>query len=131
MQSNDVNAAAVNGKEAAYFGVPWEDAYGYAQAIKVGDTIHFSGQLSHDEKGNLIAPASLDESGKPAEFSMMEHQMRATYANAVKLWRASGQRWTTSSRRRSMSSMSTPHSPPRAGCARRPTARHDLSAPAT
>ena len=43
MQSNDVNAAAVNGKEAAYFGVPWEDAYGYAQAIKVGDTIHVSG----------------------------------------------------------------------------------------
>jgi len=85
MQSNDVNAAAVNGKEAAYFGVRWEDAYGYAQAIKVGDTIHVSGQLSHDEKGNLIAPASLDESGKPAEFSMMEQQMRATYANAVKL----------------------------------------------
>ena len=42
MQSNDVNAAAVNGKEAAYFGVPWEDTYGYAQAIKVGDTIHVS-----------------------------------------------------------------------------------------
>src|ERR1700755_944286 len=85
MQSNDVNEAAVNGKEAAYFGVPWEDAYGYAQAFKVGDTIHFSAQLSHDEKGNLIAPASLDESGKPAEFSMMEQQMRTTYANAVKL----------------------------------------------
>jgi hypothetical protein len=33
MQSNDVNAAAVNGKEAAYFGVPWEDAYGYAQRL--------------------------------------------------------------------------------------------------
>jgi enamine deaminase RidA (YjgF/YER057c/UK114 family) len=79
------NATAANGKEAAYFGVSWEDAYGYAQAIKVGDTIHVSGQLSHDEKGNLIAPASLDESGKPAEFSMMERQMRATYANAVKL----------------------------------------------
>ena len=83
MQSNDVSAAAVNGKEAEYFGVPWEDAYGYAQTIKVGDTVHVSGQLSHDE--NLIAPASLDESGKPAEFSMMEQQMRATYANAVKL----------------------------------------------
>jgi enamine deaminase RidA (YjgF/YER057c/UK114 family) len=105
MQSNDVNAAAVNGKEAAYFGVPWEDAYGYAQAIKVGDTIHVSGQLSHDEKGNLIAPASLDESGKPAEFSMMEQQMRATYANAVKLLARFGERWTTSSRIRSMSSM--------------------------
>src|SRR6476661_6860775 len=78
---NMTNATAANGKEAAYFGVPWEDAYGYAQAIKVGNTIYVSGQLSHDEKGNLIAPASLDESGKPADFSMMEQQMRATYAN--------------------------------------------------
>src|SRR6516162_4524523 len=82
---NMTNTTAANGKEAAYFGVPWEDAYGYAQAIKVGDTIHVSGQLSHDEKGKLIAPASLDESGKPAEFSMMEQQMRATYVNVVKL----------------------------------------------
>lgn len=85
MQSNDLNAAAANGKEAAYFGVPWEDAYGYAQAIKVGNIIYVSGQLSHDEKGNLIAPASLDKSGKPAGFSMMEQQMRVSYANAVKL----------------------------------------------
>ena len=53
MQSNDVNATAVNGKEAVYFGVPWEGDYGYAQAIKVGDTIHVSGQLSRNEKGNL------------------------------------------------------------------------------
>ena len=79
------NATAANGKEAAYFGVPWEDAYGYAQAIKVGNTIYVSGQLSHDDKANLVAPAALDESGKPAEFSMMEQQMRTTYANAVKL----------------------------------------------
>jgi hypothetical protein len=47
MQSNDVNAAVVNGKEAAYLGVPWEDAYGYVQAIK----IHVSGQLSRTDKG--------------------------------------------------------------------------------
>ncbi|MCA6108334.1 Rid family hydrolase [Bradyrhizobium cenepequi] len=79
------NATAANSKEAVYFSVPWEDAYGYAQAIKAGDTIYISGQLSHDEKGNLIAPAALEPSGKPANFSMMEHQMRATYANAVKL----------------------------------------------
>lgn len=76
---------ATNGKEAAYFGVPWEDVYGYAQAIKVGDTIYVSGQLSHDDNGKLVAPAALDESGKAAEFSMMEQQMRTTYANAVKL----------------------------------------------
>src|SRR3954453_16284351 len=80
---NMTNAA--KGKEAAYFGVPWEDAYGYAQAIKVGDTIYVSGQLSHDDKGTMIAPAALDQSGKPANFSTMEVQMRATYANAAKL----------------------------------------------
>ena len=62
-----------------------EDAYGYAQAIKVGDTIYVSGQLSHDDKGTMIAPAALDESGKPADFSTMEEQMRVTYANAAKL----------------------------------------------
>ncbi len=99
MQSHEVNAAAANGKEAAYFGVPWEDASGYAQAIKVGDTIHVSGQLSHDEKGNLIAPASLDKSGKPAEFSMLEQQIRATTPMPPSFWRDSGQRWTTYSRR--------------------------------
>ena len=79
------NAAAANGKEAAYFGVPAEDDYGYAQAIKIGNTIHVSGQLSHDDKGTLIAPAALDESDKPADFSMMAEQMRVTYANAAKL----------------------------------------------
>ena len=59
--------------------------YGYAQAIKIGNTIHVSGQLSHDDKGTMIAPAALDESGKPADFSTMEEQMRVTYANAAKL----------------------------------------------
>lgn len=72
-------------KQAAYLGVPWEDTYGYAQAIKVGNTIRVSGQLSHDDKGELIAPAALDEHGRPLEFSTMEAQMRATYANAAKL----------------------------------------------
>lgn len=74
-----------HGKEAAYFGVPWEDAYGYAQAIKFGDTIYVSGQLSHGDNGTMIAPAPLDEFGKPADFSTMEQQMRITYANAAKL----------------------------------------------
>src|SRR5689334_9448880 len=52
---NMTNTTAANGKEAAHFGVPWEDAYGYAQAIKVGDTIYVSGQFSHDGKGSMIA----------------------------------------------------------------------------
>jgi enamine deaminase RidA (YjgF/YER057c/UK114 family) len=79
------NATAANGKEAAYFGVPWEDAYGYAQAIKIGDSIYVAGQVSHDDKGSFVAPAALDASGKAVDFSMMEQQMRASYANAVKL----------------------------------------------
>ena len=79
------NTTATNSKEAANFGVPWEESYGYAQAIKVGDTIYVSGQLSHDDKGAMIAPAALDGFGKPAEFSTMEEQMRVTYANAAKI----------------------------------------------
>ena len=59
IQQDMTNTTAVNGKEAAYFGVPAEDDYGYAQAIKIGNTIHVSGQLSQDDKGTLIAPAAL------------------------------------------------------------------------
>lgn len=73
------------GKEAAYHGVPAEDLYGYAQAIKIGNEIYVSGQLSHDDKGNMVAPAELDKSGKPTGFSMMAEQMRVTYANAAKV----------------------------------------------
>jgi enamine deaminase RidA (YjgF/YER057c/UK114 family) len=87
---NMTNTITTNGKEAAYHGVPAEDVYGYAQAIKIGNTIHVSGQLSHDDKGNMIAPAPLDVSGKPVEFSMMEEQMRVTYANAAKILRKFG-----------------------------------------
>jgi enamine deaminase RidA (YjgF/YER057c/UK114 family) len=74
-----------DGKKLGYLGMPWENAYGYAQAVQVGDTIYVSGQLSHDDQGNLIAPAPLDASGKVTDASNMEAQMRATYANAAKL----------------------------------------------
>lgn len=79
------HAIDANGKQAAYFGVPWEDSYGYPQAIRVGDTVYLSGQLSHEEDGKLIAPAELNADGKPADFLAMEGQMRATYDNAAKI----------------------------------------------
>jgi hypothetical protein len=44
------NTTSMNGKEAANHAVPAEDDYGYAQAIKIGNTIHVSGQLSQDDK---------------------------------------------------------------------------------
>ena len=65
--------------------MPAEDAYGYPQAIKAGDTIYVSGQLANDDKGNLISPAPLDGAGRPTDFSVMEEQMRVTYANAARI----------------------------------------------
>jgi enamine deaminase RidA (YjgF/YER057c/UK114 family) len=62
-------------KEVKGFGMPWEEEYGYAQAVKVDDTIYVSGQLSHDAEGNMVGAAPPD----------METQMRQTYANAKKI----------------------------------------------
>lgn len=72
-------------KDAKGFGVPWEDDYGYAQAVQVGDEIFISGQLSHDEEGNFVGPAPLDDDGRILDHSNMEIQMRQTYANAKKI----------------------------------------------
>ena len=72
-------------KDVRGFGMPWEDQYGYFQAVKVDDTIYVSGQLSHDEQGNLVGAAPLDDSGKIRDHSNMETQMRQTYANAKKI----------------------------------------------
>jgi 2-iminobutanoate/2-iminopropanoate deaminase len=53
--------------------MPWEKEYGYAQAVKVGDTIYVSGQVSHDDNGNIVGRGD------------MEAQMRQTYTNIKKL----------------------------------------------
>ncbi|MEJ2007118.1 MAG: Rid family hydrolase [Acidobacteriota bacterium] len=56
-------------KETASLGMPYEKSYGYAQAVKVGDTVYVSGQVGHDEQGN------------PAVSGNMEMQMRQAYVN--------------------------------------------------
>jgi 2-iminobutanoate/2-iminopropanoate deaminase len=40
--------------------VTGEKEFGFAQAIKVGETIYVSGQLSHDEKGNFLHAGNFD-----------------------------------------------------------------------
>jgi 2-iminobutanoate/2-iminopropanoate deaminase len=60
-------------KEIKSFGMPWEKEYGYAQAVKIGDTIYVSGQVSHDDDGNIVGRGD------------MEAQMRQAYANIQKL----------------------------------------------
>ncbi|MCE7011040.1 hypothetical protein LWC34_50790 [Kibdelosporangium philippinense] len=70
--------------KTANFGVPWEEAYGYVQAIQHGDTIYVSGQLANDG-ADFVAPAPLDENGKITDFRNMAEQMRQTYENAKKM----------------------------------------------
>jgi enamine deaminase RidA (YjgF/YER057c/UK114 family) len=72
-------------KEVANFGMPWEEQYGYAQAVKVGDTIYVSGQLSHDDQGNMVASAPLDPAGRIADHGNMGAQMAQSYANIKKV----------------------------------------------
>ncbi|MEE8608387.1 MAG: Rid family hydrolase [Nitrospiraceae bacterium] len=60
-------------KHAKSLGMPWENEYGYSQAVKVGDTIYLAGQVSHDDKGNVLGEGN------------MEVQMRAAYANIGKV----------------------------------------------
>jgi 2-iminobutanoate/2-iminopropanoate deaminase len=60
-------------KETKSLGMPWEKEYGYAQAVKVGDTIYLSGQVSHDDRGNIVG------------LRDMEAQMRQAYANIQKV----------------------------------------------
>lgn len=65
-------------------GVSWEEEYGYVQAVKRGDTIYLSGQLSHDGE-ELVAPAPVGEDGTVTDFGNMGAQLRQTYANAATL----------------------------------------------
>jgi 2-iminobutanoate/2-iminopropanoate deaminase len=60
-------------KETKSFGMPWEKEYGYAQVVKVEDTIYLSGQVSHDDKDNIVGRGD------------METQMRQAYTNILKL----------------------------------------------
>jgi enamine deaminase RidA (YjgF/YER057c/UK114 family) len=39
-------------KETQSLNMPWEQEYGYSQAVKVGNTIYLSGQVSHDDMAN-------------------------------------------------------------------------------
>jgi 2-iminobutanoate/2-iminopropanoate deaminase len=60
-------------KESKGLGMVWEKEYGYAQAVKVADTIYLSGQVSHDDQGNIVG------------LKDMEAQMRQAWANVEKV----------------------------------------------
>ena len=60
-------------KEVKSLNMPWEKEYGYSQAVKVGDTIYLSGQISHNETGEIVGVGDV------------EAQIRQTYVNIKKL----------------------------------------------
>ena len=59
-------------RQAAYFGGEAEGRYGYAQAVRVGDTVYVSGQVARDEDGALVGAGE------------MAAQLRAVYANIAR-----------------------------------------------
>ena len=61
------------GKEARSLGMSWEAEYGYSQAVKVGNTVYLSGQVSHDDKGSIVGVGD------------MAAQMRQAYRNIEKV----------------------------------------------
>lgn len=58
-------------REVQSLQMPWEEEYGYAQAVKKGNTVWISGQVGHDEKGTLAEG--------------MDAQTFLTYTNIKKL----------------------------------------------
>jgi enamine deaminase RidA (YjgF/YER057c/UK114 family) len=72
-------------KQTHNFGVPWEAQFGYAQAVRAGEWIYVSGQLSHDEAGNIVAPAALNAAGQIVDYSNMGAQIQQAYANMARI----------------------------------------------
>ena len=59
-------------KDSKTLGMPWEDEYGYSQAVRVGNTIYIAGQVSHDANARILG------------IGDMETQMREAYANMAR-----------------------------------------------
>jgi 2-iminobutanoate/2-iminopropanoate deaminase len=53
--------------------MPRQKEYGYAQAMKVGDTMYVSDQVAHDDNGKIVGKGE------------MEAQMRQSYNNIHKV----------------------------------------------
>lgn len=55
------------------FGVPWEEAANYSQAVKAGNLLFVSGQLSHAEDGTFVGEGDF------------ERQLETTFVNLDKV----------------------------------------------
>ena len=64
---------------------PGSSRTGTLKPLRVGDTIWVSGQLSHDNEGNIVGPAPVDAQGRILDHGNMRIQMAQCYANARKV----------------------------------------------
>ena len=48
------------------FGVPWEELANYSQAVRAGNMLFVSGQLSHDAEGNFVGAGDFELQAKTA-----------------------------------------------------------------
>jgi 2-iminobutanoate/2-iminopropanoate deaminase len=60
------------------FGMPWEKEHGFCQAVRSGNTLYISGQLSHDMQANFIGGG---------DFGL---QVRTTFDNLDSILQAYG-----------------------------------------
>src|SRR5262245_60412132 len=94
-------------KDVKGLGMPWEDQYGYVQAVKVDNTIYVSGQLSHDDQGNMVGIWSGLPRSMTAARSAITRRWRLRCAKPTRTRRrfsvSSAPPWTTWSRKCSTS----------------------------
>jgi 2-iminobutanoate/2-iminopropanoate deaminase len=76
---------AISKKKTTSLGMPWEKEYGYAQAVQVRDAIYVSGQVSHDDNGNIVGRGDMEAQMRQAYANIQKvlAQYRATMANVV------------------------------------------------
>ncbi len=65
-------------KDVQNFGTLVEEAYGFAEAVRVGDTVYISGQTAFSPEGRLVGDRD------------MAAQMRQAYANITALLKGYG-----------------------------------------
>jgi 2-iminobutanoate/2-iminopropanoate deaminase len=67
-----------NGFQTFGFGMPWEEAFGFSQAVRSGPTLYISGQLSHDMDAKFVGEGDF------------ELQVRTTFTNIDRVLEAHG-----------------------------------------
>lgn len=81
MSSTGRNARRV---ERLGFGMPWEESHGYSQAFRVGDEIRISGQMPHDDAGELVG-AGDPEAQAAAVFANLDRVLRSYGASRTQV----------------------------------------------